>query len=64
MKTLAAPFLIRDECGNFEEFDDYESALSSAKSAAEEGALVTLYAAQIDIVPTKRYRIVKYGDAK
>jgi hypothetical protein len=62
VKNLASPFLIRDECGNFDTFDDYKSALDSAKAAAKEGAPVTIYAAQIDIVPTKKYRIVKYGE--
>ena len=60
MKNIAKPFLIRDECGSVEEFDDYESALANAKECANEGASMTLYAAQLDIVPTKKYRIIKY----
>ena len=61
VKNIAKPFLIRDECGNVEEFDDYESALNNAKECANEGASMTLYAAQFDIVPTKKYRVIKYG---
>ena len=63
MKNIAKPFLIRDECGSVEEFDDYDSALNSAKECAKEGSWMTLYAAQIDVVPTKKYRIIKYGEA-
>lgn len=62
MKNIAKPFLIRDEFGNVEEFDDYESALINAKECANEGVSMTLYAARIDIVPTKKHRLIKYGE--
>lgn len=64
MKNIAKPFLIRDELGNTEEFDDYDSAIRDAQEAAGEGAKVTLYAAQLDFVPMKKYRTIKYEPAR